>query len=207
MNVSGENINDMVEVDRFFMREKLSGLFMSLFLTVPMLPKNAAMEIEPILASSLVFPSHSMDSPSTELCFDLQTNAFGNFKKTAKFIGQLNEWARALIFFERLCQEDDDGQADVAEYFKHLRETYKLLPSNAMSVKIYYSQRATKDAEHGSRKYFSQLFVENSSFVDEAEALSSSPVVVIPVVDCGYFGKGTFRSCAFVLEVVSVKNS
>ena len=207
VNVMGENINDMVEVDRFFMREKLSGLFMSLFLTVPMLPKNAAMEIEPILASSLVFPSHSMDSPSTELCFDLQTNAFGNFKKTAKFIGQLNEWARALIFFERLCQEDDDGQADVAEYFKHLRETYKLLPSNAMSVKIYYSQRETKDAEHASRKYFSQLFVENSSFVDEAEALSSSPVVVIPVVDCGYFGKGTFRSCAFVLEVVSVKNS
>ncbi len=83
----------------------------------------------------------------------------------------------------------------------------RLLPSNAMSVKIYYSQRETKDAEHASRKYFSQLFVENSSFVDEAEALSSSPVVVIPVVDCGYFGKGTFRSCAFVLEVVSVKNS
>ena len=64
VHVGGENISDMTDPDYIFMREKLSGLFMSLFLTVPMLPKNAAMEIEPILASSLVLSPNSMDEDS-----------------------------------------------------------------------------------------------------------------------------------------------
>ena len=217
VHVGGENISDMADPDCIFMREKLSGLFMSLFLTVPMLPKNAAMEIEPILASSLVLSPNSMDEDSHtngELCFDVRTNVFGNFKETAKYIGRVNEWARVLIFFERLGDEDEkDERVDVAEHFERIRETYKLAPFDATSVKVYYSQKhgPKKDAEFACRNSFNQLFDKNSSsFTKDEEKKKtrhlSPPTIAIPVVDCGYFGKDNSTTrCAFALELVFIK--
>ncbi len=217
VHVGGENISDMADPDCIFMREKLSGLFMSLFLTVPMLPKNAAMEIEPILASSLVLSPNSMDEDSHtngELCFDVRTNVFGNFKETAKYIGRVNEWARVLIFFERLGDEDEkDERVDVAEHFERIRETYKLAPFDATSVKVYYSEKhgTKKDAEFACRNSFNQLFDKNSSsFTKDEEKKKtrhlSPPTIAIPVVDCGYFGKDNSTTrCAFALELVFIK--
>ena len=217
VHVGGENISDMTDPDCIFMREKLSGLFMSLFLTVPMLPKNAAMEIEPILASSLVLSPNSMDEDSHtngELCFDVRTNVFGNFKETAKYIGRVNEWARVLIFFERLGDEDEkDERVDVAEHFERIRETYKLAPFDATSVKVYYSEKhgTKKDAEFACRNSFNQLFDKNSSsFTKDEEKKKtrhlSPPTIAIPVVDCGYFGKDNSTTrCAFALELVFIK--
>ena len=125
VHVGGENISDMTDPDCIFMREKLSGLFMSLFLTVPMLPKNAAMEIEPILASSLVLSPNSMDEdshPNGELCFDVRPTVFGNFKETAKYLGRVNEWARGLICFDGLGDEDAKAErASAAEHVEGIR--------------------------------------------------------------------------------------
>jgi len=224
LHVGEKDMSDVTDTNLYFMQEKLSGLFMSLFLTVPMLPKNAAMEIEPILASSLVFPSHSMDDNSNaeeELYMDSQTKSSGPYLVTAKYIGRTNEWARALIFFERRGKkeeddEDDEERVDVAKYFEHIEETYKLAFSDAASIKIYYSTRGTtaKDAEMACRDSFSQLFDdENSSFSANVKAEKRSPpAVAIPVLDCGYFGKTdddennkSETRCAFALELVAVR--
>jgi diphthine-ammonia ligase len=222
LHVGEKDMSDVTDLNLYFMQEKLSGLFMSLFLTVPMLPKNAAMEIEPILASSLVFPSHSMDDNSNaeeELYMNSHNKSSENYMVTAKYIGRANEWARALIFFERRGEkEKDEERVDVTKYFERIEETYKLAFSDTASIKIYYSTRGTtsKDAEVACRDSFYQLFEdENSPFSADIKAEKRSPpTVAIPVLDCGYFGRtdddknnDSETRCAFALELVAVREA
>jgi len=187
--------------DDYFRVEKMYGLFMSLFLTMPMLPKNAAMEIEPILASSFVFPSlYDSDDDDDDDEINTNSNAIihhssrGECGKYEKFIGVRKKWARALVFFELKYQTLRTKV--VEDVLNSFVELYELPGFETIStITAYYVMDDDIKSEEETKKFLAPL--------DDALSfgLRRLACVKIPVLACGFLEKKT--GCKLVLEIAA----